>query len=103
MNKAQWKANQRWERQQFNADHPAECCYCLRRFKTERGLKRHKSYCWRNPQAQRFTQGGYDGKGEYVPLQIRNGIAHGMRFRGATALEEQKIKRDMEHVIGLLS
>jgi hypothetical protein len=82
------------------APHP--CRHCHRAFKTDRGLRQHLQYCWKNVESKRFTEGGYDGQGEYEATLNRAGRVVGFTWRGRDALDGQRIKRDRDHILDVL-
>lgn len=65
------EAEEKLLKEQYNRDHPWHCEYCAKRYKTERGAVQHERKCWKNPTAQQFISG------EFIPLQVRDGKAHG--------------------------
>lgn len=103
LTKAEWKAHHRWSQHQHVADHPEECRFCERRFKTARGLGRHLSYCWNNPESRRFTTGGYDGRGGFAITHRNNGKVTGYRWRGESIEMERRIVADMRYITEMLT
>lgn len=80
---------QRQKKLEYELEHPWSCEYCSKRYKTERGAKGHESKCWRNPNAQRYHEGG-----GFIPLQVRDGIAHGWSIKLAADSAEVKPKTE---------
>lgn len=70
------EAHHEAQRAAARAANPWSCEYCRRRFKSERGATQHERRCWRNPGAAQYGPGG-----KYRPLQVSDGIAHGLGLR----------------------
>ena len=96
---AQQRADRLWAR----TNTPWSCIWCnARSFATERGRNRHYLYCWKYPASKRFTEGGYDGAGEYEALFNPHGDVVGCVWRGNSEVEGAKVKREMRETLGAI-
>ncbi len=96
------RAQMRWATRDKRAAFPWPCRYCHRSFGTERGRIQHHRWCWKNPQARRYTVGGYDGQGKYECLFNEEGAPVGMVWRGKNAIHGAAIKREMTATLSAL-
>lgn len=69
----------------YLAAHPWSCEFCRVRYKTERWCKKHETQCYKNPQSDH-----YGPEGLYIPLQVKDGIAHGFMMKNLQRPETEE-------------